>query len=463
LAGWLLQKLGGVMLIAGLGLAAYGVWLFLQDDFDFGTQKPQLLARLEHRQAELLADRDELDRRLADLWAESVAGQLRLQQVERVQASLRAASGWGQRLFGNRAQQRANAERRVHLDELRDEAQAHLAEVQQQITAATRTKVSLDAARDKLERRLAEVQQSGSRTVHYLRVAWDDARWYLAAWLAGWFLLPPFGRLGLFYFVAPFVARRRPIRFSEAMAARPEAGEPGVAIETGLWPGEALRVKGSYLQTFDDGLTQGTRWLLDWRHPVTSVACGLVGLVEMRHPHAGDALRVTFGSPANPPTELALVDVPEGSSLILRPSYLVGVIERAGQRLVIRRRWAWWRWPAWVTRQLRFFEFVGPCRLIVGGPRGVRIESLVAREEQPAPTRRTSRGATIGFTPNLDYRPARTDSFWNYFRGRTPLFDGLFSGPGFFLRQEAARGPVNRPAGPIWTRAWNAGLRVFGL
>ena len=124
------------------------------------------------------------------------------------------------------------------------------------------------------------------------------------------------------------------------------------------------------------------------------------------------------------------------------------------------------RWGAgrrgW-TRQLRFFELVGPCRLIVGGLRGVRVESLAARDDQPAPVRRANRGAVVGFTPNLDYHVVRTEGFWNYYRDRTPLFDATFTGPGFFFRQEAVRGRQSKPAGRFWTSAWNSGLMVFGL
>jgi hypothetical protein len=346
---------------------------------------------------------------------------------------------------------------------LRGAARVREAELQKQMAAAMLTKEALDLALGQLDRRIQEVQQSESRIVHYLRVAWDQAHWYVVAVLVVWFFGPPFRKLGLFYGIAPVIARRRPIRFARTMAGWPEVAESGVAIEAALWPGETLRAKKEFLQSADEGLTQKTRFLLDWRLPFTCVACGLVKLVEMRHPHAGGGLRMTFASADDPPTELALVEVPEGASFILRPSYLVGVIGRANEPLVIRRRWAWWRWPAWVTRQLRFFEFVGPCRLIVGGPRGVRVESLAARDDQPAPVRRTNRGAAIGFTPNLDYRVARTEQFWNYYRDRTLLFDAQFAGAGFFLRQEAARGRRAQPTHRFWAGAWNAGLKILGL
>jgi hypothetical protein len=460
---WLLRKLGGGVLIVALGLATYGLWLFVRDDFDFGTQKVELLAVLTGQHTQLLAARSDVERRIVDMRTETTALQQRGRQADRVLVALRGESGWWQRLFGDRAEQQSITERRERMEQLRGAAHARETELQKQMAAAMHTKGAFDRALDRLDRRIQEVQQSGSRIVHYLRVAWDQARWYVVAVLAVWFFGPPLRKLGFYHGLAPVIARRRPIRFSRTMAAAPEVSESGVTIEAALWPGEMLRAKPGFLQSSDEGLTRKTRFLLDWRLPFTSMACGLVKLVEMRHPHAGSALRVNFASAGNPPTELTLVSVPEGASFILRPSYLVGVIGRANERLVIRRRWAWWRWPAWVTRQLRFFEFVGPCRLIVGGPRGVRVESLTARDDQPAPARRTNRGAAIGFTPNLDYRAARTDQFWNYFHNRTPLFDAQFNGTGFFLRQEAVRGRQSKPAGRFWVRAWNVGLKVFGL
>jgi hypothetical protein len=460
---WLLRKLGGGVLIVALGLATYGLWLFVRDDFDFGTQKAELLAVLTGQHTQLLAARGDVERRIIDLRTEAAALQQRGQQADRVLAALRGESGWWQRLFGDRAEQQSNAERRERMEQLRGAARARETELQKQMAAAMRTKKALDRALDRLDRRIQEAQQSGSRIVHYLRVAWDQARWYVVAVLAVWFIGPPLRKLGFYFGLAPVIARRGPIRFSRTMAAAPEVGESGVVIEAALWPGEMLRAKPGFLQSADEGLTRKTRFLLDWRLPFTSMACGLGKLVEMRHPHAGSALRVSFASAENPPTELTLVSVPEGASFILRPSYLVGVIGRASEPRVIRRRWAWWRWPAWVTRQLRFFEFVGPCRLIVGGPRGVRVESLAARDDQPAPARRTNRGAAIGFTPNLDYRAARTERFWNYFHNRTPLFDAVFAGPGFFLRQEAARGRRAQPTRRFWASVWNTGLKVLGL
>ena len=68
--------------------------------------------------------------------------------------------------------------------------------------------------------------------------------------------------------------------------------------------------------------------MLDWQIPFTSAACGLIELVEMRNEQPQGEYRVTLSNGIDPHIELALVDVPAGSSLVLRPSFLAAVIQR---------------------------------------------------------------------------------------------------------------------------------------
>ncbi len=267
----------------------------------------------------------------------------------------------------------------------------------------------------------------------------------------------------MFYGFGRLVGRGEPIRLGLDPAALPEVGESHVSIEAVLQPGDVLRVKEKFLQASDEGLGRSTRFVLDWQIPFTSVACGLVELVEMSHRQPAGEYRVTLSNGDDPHLELALVEVPAGASLVLRPSFLAGVVQRQGERLTIRRHWRLLRWQAWVTGQFRFFEFVGPCRLAVAGSRGVRAERLADRAGQASPARRTNQDATIGFTPNLAYRPVRAETFWSYYRGMNPLFDDLFSGRGIFVLQETASDGSAAKAGKFWSGVWSGVLKVFGL
>jgi hypothetical protein len=281
--------------------------------------------------------------------------------------------------------------------------------------------------------------------------------------LLTFFFGPSLVKVLAYFVLAPLLARGRPIRFAEETEVMPAVGASRVSVEAALWPGEVLRVKEKFLQASDEGLHRRTRFVLDWRIPLTSVACGLIELVEMRHGHASGELRVTFSTMDDPHTELAVIAIPEGGSLILRPSFLAGVITAAEQPLRIRRRWALLRWQAWLTLQFRFFEFVGPCRLIVAGTRGVRGERLLEREGATRAARRTNQQATIGFTPGLDYLPVRAETFWSYYRGMNPLFDDLFAGKGLFVLQETSQLLNGNRPGRFWSSVWSGLLKIFGL
>ena len=174
-------------------------------------------------------------------------------------------------------------------------------------------------------------------------------------------------------------------------------------------------------------------------------------------------LAATLSSSEDPHTELSVIEVPGEASIILRPSFLVGVLTKDEEKVEIRRRWTLFRWQAWITLQFRFFEFVGPCRIVVAGSRGVRAEVLRDQDNGTRPARRTNQLATIGFTPNLDYLPVRAETFWGYYRGMNPLFDDLFAGDGLFVLQETARD--SEQAGPrkFWSTIWNSILKVFGI
>ncbi|MCC5022689.1 MAG: hypothetical protein J6386_07775 [Candidatus Synoicihabitans palmerolidicus] len=227
-----------------------------------------------------------------------------------------------------------------------------------------------------------------------------------------YFVGPSVVKVLSFYLLAPWLSRGKAIRFESELVAMPRVRKSEVSTEVGLWPGEVLRVKEKFLQASDEDLKRKTRFVFDWAIPLTSVACGLTELIELRNGKAGERSALTLSNNNDPHMELSVIEVPDGASIILRPSFLVGVITKDEEKVEIRRRWTLWRWQAGVTLQFRFFEFVGPCRLVVAGSRGVRAEILQPglEEGQVRPARRTNQRGTIGFTPTLDYLPVRAET-----------------------------------------------------
>ncbi len=462
LTSWLAQKLAGALLIALIALAGYGGWLFLQEE---GFLEQSRLEKLQQAVADrdrLLAARAAIERQITGLRAEVTAQQARLKQAEKVISLLRDLESWWDRWFGNRTQQSANAEQLERLEALKRASTGRLIDLQESVTKVRWEKEGLESALGRANRAVGLLEESQSRARRYVVLAWVNLRWYLAGALLAFFFGPTVWALSLYYGLAPVMTRGAPIRLGPDPAALPEVGESRVSVEAILQPGDVLRIREKYLQASDEGVGKHTRFVLDWRIPFTSIACGLTELVELRHGRPEGEYRVTLSTSDDPHIEMSITSVPAGGSLVLRPSFLAGVLQRQGERLVIRRHWRIFRWQAWVTGQFRFFEFVGPCRLVIAGSRGVRAERLADREGQAAPARRTNQDATIGFTPNLEYRPVRAETFWSYYRGMNPLFDDLFTGRGLFVVQETTtRGPAAK-AGAFWAGVWNGVLKVFG-
>ncbi|HEX2853019.1 MAG TPA: hypothetical protein VHO24_07270 [Opitutaceae bacterium] len=464
LGAWLAQKLAAAALIVVLGLAAYGLWLFVREQGDFNVNRDSLIQELTLKRAQLTAAKTEIEKRLVDLQTGIETQRDRVKRAQRVIDLLRDMESWWDRLWGNPSQQKANGEQLQKMEQLKTSALGQVADLHRTLTQTRWEKDGLEIELSRVSRQIVDIEASKSKVAHYLRAAWREAGWYVVLALVTYFFGPTLWAFIMYFGVAGLIARGRPIRFVNATpVALPQVGESHVSVEATLTPNEVLRIKEKFLQASDEGVKKSTRFVLDWRIPFTSVACGLIELVELRNQGDRGEFRVTLSNASDPHIELAVVEVPEGGALILRPSFLAGVIQSGDRPLEIRRHWQLFRWQAWVTGQFRFFEFVGPCRLIVAGSRGVRAEQLIERAEGPPFARRTNQDATIGFTPNLSYRPVRAETFWSYYRGMNPLFDDLFAGHGIFILQETATPGAAAKAGRFWATVWNGVLKVFGM
>lgn len=463
LARWLATKLAGAALIVGGALLVVGLWLFLRENIDFDRRRVERLQELRIEQAHLERVRGEVQRRVTELSTELQRQEQRVQQAQRVIATLQALESWWDRLWGNPEQQAKNAEQRAKMERLRDEAAGVAATLRRSVLEAGAEQRSVSEALARNEAEIARVEASKSQTLDYLHRAWTRARPWIVGALLAYFCGPTAWALTMYYGFGPLARRGRPIRFVDTLPALPEVGPSRVSLELDLRTGEQLHIREKFLQASDEGIEKRTRFVLDWRIPLTSLACGLVELVELRAARPGNSSRLTLSNSDDPHLELATIELPAGAALILRPSFLAGVITREDQSLRICRRWQIARWQAWIGGQFRYFEFQGPCRLIVSGSRGVRAERLVRWEDGRKRARRTNQGATIGFTPNLEYRPVPAETFWSYYRGMNPLFDDLFAGEGVFVLQETTRNEDTGKIARFWSGVWSGMLKVLGI
>ena len=232
----------------------------------------------------------------------------------------------------------------------------------------------------------------------------------------------------ILYLVLARLAERRPpllVREGRKPMTAGKASRSALSLQFILSPEQELVALGSHLQSVADGARTGTKWLLSAAHPLTSLLSGLWMLTRLQ-PRVPCAIVLSGTTDAL--EELNAVTLNEGEALVLLPKHLVGVIHPAGRHVRLRSHWKVSTHTV-LTLQFRYLVFEGPCTLIVGGCRGVRVE--------PADDGRSvNQAMTVGFSPHLAYTVARTETFTAYLLGQRPLFNDRFRGPGLVVYQE---------------------------
>ena len=146
---------------------------------------------------------------------------------------------------------------------------------------------------------IINLEASRSRARHFAVIAWERTKWWILIALAGFFFGPMLWSLAMYYGLAPLLSHGRPIRLGPDPETLPQVEESRVSVETVLQPGDVLRIKEKFLQASDEGIGRRTRFVLDWRIPLTSLACGLVELVEMANSRAAGEKRRMPWLPTN--------------------------------------------------------------------------------------------------------------------------------------------------------------------
>lgn len=254
---------------------------------------------------------------------------------------------------------------------------------------------------------------------------------FKAAILLTGIIATPFLIRLIFYFVlAPLAERRPAVRLRQSLDANAPlilAGPSATSAPVRLESGEELLVRQGYLQSTSSVGRKSTRAILDWRHPLSSLASGLVFLTCVE----GDGETTTVSAIQDPFSEVTVLTLPAGAACVLQPRALAAVVEPAGQPVRITSHWRLGSLHAWLTLQLRYLMFHGPARLVIKGARGVRIE----RVERG---RVFGQNQLVGFSPDLAYSVTRTETFWPYFLGLEQLLrDRIEAGEGVLILEEA--------------------------
>ena len=374
-------------------------------------------------------------------WWDSVLNPGKLAALETARAKYAALNRTAAALEGTRASAaKASAALRLEANALRARQKGLLTVIEDPATSVSPQHQALNASQarkqkeiDAFEAMLDTQRGQVERNPRERLIA--TIKWQLPVALgvlAGILLMPIVIKAFLYFVLAPLAGRLSPIRIlpdGEAPAVAPAKSSISAALD--IAPGQELLVQPDYLQSSSKPAIKRTRWLLNARLPIASIASGLYALTSVR-PEGDASTRVVVSSQRDPFSEIGLVALPEGAAMVVHPRSLCGIVKPASGPARITRHWRLGSLHAWLTLQLRYLVFHGPCQLLLKGCRGVRSEAPLAG--QP---RLINQSATLGFSANLEYRTIRCETFVPYLRGREDLFNDLFGGgPGWFLYEE---------------------------
>ncbi len=316
----------------------------------------------------------------------------------------------------------------------RARSSAAAASLRKQVNQLETQRAAQVARGDAFENRLEAQRAEAERNPRERLIATAKSALPLAlAILAGILLLPAILKTILYFGIAPLAGRLAPVRILPASDPPPFPKPPRSEVSATLEiaPGEELLVQPDFLQSSSQPATKRTRWFLNLRLPFASLASGMFALTSVR-PEGEAPTRAVVSSQRDPFSEIGVIDIPAGAAMVIQPRSLAAVVKPTGEPTHITRHWRLGSLHAWITLQLRYLVFHGPCRLLLKGCRGVRAEAPL-----PGQPRLINQAATLGFSANLEYRTVRCETFVPYLRGQEELFNDLFAGgPGWFIYEE---------------------------
>jgi hypothetical protein len=263
----------------------------------------------------------------------------------------------------------------------------------------------------------------------------------------------------IYYGIAPLVEKLPPVRIiNREPESAPGFKPSAVSAEITIQPGEELLVHADFLQGLSQDAVKKTRPFLNWRIPVSSALSKMILLTSVT-PAGKESTQVIISSTKDALGEVGILTLPEGSTIVMQPRALAGVVKPISGPIRISSEWRIGNLHSWLTLQLRYLVFHGPCQLIVKGCRGVKVEAL-----DGAPSRLIDQSATLGFSAHLDYSNTRCETFIPYLRGQRDLFKDLFAGhKGVFLCEEMPNRGDSARGGRVIESFFEGILKIFGL
>ena len=294
----------------------------------------------------------------------------------------------------------------------------------------------IDNAESELQQKKSEedgLEEAQSSGVGWVVDQWAKSWRWLAAIALLALVLPGVLRTVSYFVLMPMVSRaHRPIHLaagSDHATADLRTTEAQRTLTIDLGADEVLSARSEFVRPVQGEIR--SRLLYDWASPFISFAAGLYFLSRITGD--GQVTSATLASPDDPDAYLMRIDFTDHPGLVIHPKHVVGVI--GTPELETRWRWGIQSFATW---QVRYIMFVGAGSLIVQG-----IGDVVATHPRGRSTR-MEQNLVMGFDSRLAVGVNRTEVFWPYLRGKTPLVDDEFTGHHpLFWQKSSTDGPSN--------------------
>src|SRR5258708_790677 len=253
---WLTHKLIFRAVLAVVGLAGFGFWVYLRDQVDFDVRRLEIVRALTGETGKLKAALSDVEARMAAARVEMGAQQDRAVQAAKVARDLESLSGGLNRLTTDAAQLKENDERLARLKQMEADSLKRVADLQDGLKRTQWEKDGLEIALGRMEVQLKSVEENKSKVLHYVREAWAQHGPYVLLIVGLYFLGPPLGRVFLYMVFAPFVSGRSPVLLGATTEVLPEITASRSSVDLTLGPRDTLWVKEKFPQASDKGLSQ---------------------------------------------------------------------------------------------------------------------------------------------------------------------------------------------------------------
>ncbi len=238
-----------------------------------------------------------------------------------------------------------------------------------------------------------------------------------------------------YYVLAGLAGRAKSIVLVKSSSADDASftAKPGQkSCELYLTPGECLLARMDWIQQYPPAVRKRTRFFWDIRSPFLSYASGLFELTEIKPTEIKEdenesPASVLLASSRHPDSYLSEVEMIDHPGVVVTPSQIVAT----SGNLRIKTRWCLFSPHSWIAGRLRYILFSGTGKIIIESRGGIEPHLI----SQPL---RISESVVAAFEGHLPFSTVRTETFWPYYRRKTPLFDFEFHGNGFLLRQIAS-------------------------